>query len=340
MINKISINDIDYLLDPSKIKQYPYKNREDAKILNVHDKRIVTFKSLIEFIPKNTTLVFNQSTVQRSRILMNIAKTHGKAEILITKMNTDYSFSALIKTNSKNIIGKYLYVGDVFAQVKSKTDDVYDLTLSNITVSNFIKEYGIVPLPPYIDDDHKKYDKYHTDFSNGGFSVAAPTAGLHFTNNLINSLSESGIISRFINLDVGLGTFKPITNNDISKHKIHIEKYSVSSEVYEQLIKDKKNKRKIICVGTTSLRAIETIFNTKDHELYGYTDLYIRRGYKYKFIDGLITNFHAPRSSLIAIIDSMLGESWRDIYEYALNSGLLFLSFGDSMYIDLDKCKT
>ena len=340
MKNKISINDIDYFLDPTKIKQYPYKNREDAKILNVHDKRIITFKSLNEFIPKNTTLVFNQSTVQKSRILMKIEETHGKAEILITRMKTDYSFSALIKTNSKNIVGKYLYVGDVLAQVKSKTGDVYELTLSNITVSNLIKGYGIVPLPPYIDDDHRKYDKYYTDFSNGGFSIAAPTAGLHFTNNLINSLSESGIISRFVNLDVGLGTFKPITNNDISKHKIHIEKYSVDPDVYEQLIEDKKNKRKIICVGTTSLRTIETIFNSKNHKLDGYTDLYIRRGYKYKFIDGLITNFHAPKSTLLAIIDSMLGESWREIYEYALNSGLLFLSFGDSMYIDLDKCKT
>ena len=340
MKNKISINDIDYFLDPSKIKQYPYKNREDAKILNVHDKRITTFQSLIEFIPKNTTLVFNQSTVQKSRILMKIERTHGKAEILITKMNTDYSFSALIKTNSKNIVGKYLYVDDVFAHVKSKTGDIYELTLSNITVSKLIKGYGIVPLPPYIDDDHRKYDKYYTDFSNGGFSIAAPTAGLHFTNNLINSLSESGIISRFVNLDVGLGTFKPITNNDISKHKIHIEKYSVDSDVYEQLIEDKQNKRKIICVGTTSLRTIETIFNSKDHKLDGYTDLYIRRGYKYKFIDGLITNFHAPKSSLLAIIDSMLGESWKEIYEYALNSGLLFLSFGDSMYIDLDQCKT
>ena len=340
MKNNISINDIDYFLDPSKIKQYPYKNREDAKILNVHDKRITTFKSLIEFIPKNTTLVFNQSTVQKSRILMKIERTHGKAEILITKMKTDYSFSAVIKTNSKNIVGKYLYVEDVRAHVKSKTGDIYELTLSNITVSNLINGYGIVPLPPYIDDDHRKYDKYYTDFSNGGFSIAAPTAGLHFTNNLINSLSESGIISRFVNLDVGLGTFKPITNNDISKHKIHIEKYSVDSKVYEELIEDKQNKRKIICVGTTSLRTIETIFSSKNHKLDGYTDLYIRRGYKYKFIDGLITNFHAPKSSLLAIIDSMLGESWKEIYEYALNSGLLFLSFGDSMYIDLDQCKT
>ena len=340
MKNNISINDIDYFLDPSKIKQYPYKNREDAKILNVHDKRITTFKSLIEFIPKNTTLVFNQSTVQKSRILMKIERTHGKAEILITKMKTDYSFSAVIKTNSKNIVGKYLYVEDVRAHVKSKTGDIYELTLSNITVSKLIKGYGIVPLPPYIDDDHRKYDKYYSDFSNGGFSIAAPTAGLHFTNKLINSLSESGIISRFVNLDVGLGTFKPITNNDISKHKIHIEKYSVDSKVYEELIEDKQNKRKIICVGTTSLRTIETIFSSKNHKLDGYTDLYIRRGYKYKFIDGLITNFHAPKSSLLAIIDSMLGESWKEIYEYALNSGLLFLSFGDSMYIDLDQCKT
>ena len=339
MSNNISIDDIDYDLDSSKIQQFPYKNREDAKILNVHNKRIISFNSLIKFIPKNVTLVFNSSTVQKSRIDMKILETNGKVQLLITNIVSDYVVTALLKSNSKNLIGKKLYIDKVLCTVVSKKDDEYTIEISDFKAHSLIHQYGRVPLPPYIDDDPVKYDKYHTVFSNGGFSIAAPTAGLHFTTELIDSLSKEGVISRYINLDVGLGTFKPIATKDISKHKIHSEKYNVSEDVYKSLILDKKNKRKIICVGTTSLRTIETIFATDEPILNGETDLFIKRGYEYKFADGLITNFHAPKSSLLAIIDSLLGDSWREVYEYAQNSNLQFLSFGDSMYIDLDKCK-
>ncbi len=339
MSNKLSIDDIDYELDSNKIKQFPYKNREDAKILNVHNKQIISFNSLIKFLPKNATLVFNSSTVQKVRLDMKIQGTEGKVQLLITNIESDYIFTALLKSNSKNLIGKKLYIEKIVCKVISKKKDEYTIKISDYKVSFLIDQYGRIPLPPYINDDPVKYEKYHTDFSNGGFSIAAPTAGLHFTNKLINSLSKEGVISRYINLDVGLGTFKPISTPDISKHKIHTEKYSVSEDVYKNLIKDKENYRKIICVGTTSLRTIETIFSSDEPELNGETDLFIKRGYEYKFADGLITNFHAPKSSLLAIIDSLLQDSWREVYEYALNSNLQFLSFGDAMYIELDKCK-
>lgn len=336
MKNKLTIEDLNYDLPTKAIKQYPYKFREAAKILDVRTKKIHTFSNILRILPVNSTLVFNQSTVQKARFKVKTIDTKAKVEILITKIIDNHQFFGIIKSNVKSIINKKLKLKDYVIIPISKNENVYSFIIEDISIQEAIKKYGTIPLPPYIKDDSDKYSLYQTEFANGGFSIAAPTAGLHFTNDLIKCIEDKGISITYVNLNVGLGTFLPIVDKEVDNHTIHSEEYSVTTSTYDKLVNDKKNNRKIIPVGTTSLRVIETIFSKNKVPLNGTTDLFIKRGYEFRIADGLITNFHAPRSSLLAIIELILGSEWKDVYEYALDSNMKFLSFGDSMLLDIN----
>ena len=339
MTNKIKTSSLDYPLSNINIKQVPYSNRANAKLLDVHSKRIIKFKEIQTFIPSNSTLVINTSTVHKVRIKAKKKHTKGNVELFILKILDMNTFECLIKTNSKKTNDKVYYVDNIEMCIVSRTGDVFTIKITNSECDTLISHHGLMPLPPYIKDNESKYNGYQTEYADGGFSVAAPTAGLHFTKTLINKLKHNGVNIINLNLDVGLGTFSPIKSRYINDHKIHTEEYEINKNAIEQLLDDKRSNRKIICVGTSSLRAIETCFKTDIPQLQGVTKLFIKRGFSFKFANGLITNFHAPRSSLLAIIDSLLEDDWINIYNYALNSGLYFLSFGDAMYIDIDKCK-
>lgn len=340
MINKIKTSKLDYKLPKRSIKQNPYKIRDQSKILNAHTKEIIKFSNLLHFIPHNSTLVINTTSVQKVRIHAKKKYTEGKVEIFILKVLDHRTFQCLIKTNTTKAANQIFYIQKTEMSIIYRTGQLFTVRLLNSDCKTLISEYGTMPLPPYIEDSINKHKSYQTEFANGGFSVAAPTAGLHFTNKLINEIKEKGVKVLNINLNVGLGTFSSIKTNFVHEHKIHNEEYTIQKSIAKELQIDKNNNRKIICIGTTSLRAIETCFKSEIPNTEGETNLFIQRGYKFRFANGLITNFHAPKSSLLAIIDTLLHDEWLNIYNYALNSGLYFLSFGDSMYIDIDKCRT
>ena len=197
------------------------------------------------------------------------------------------------------------------------------------SVIDIIQNFGITPLPPYIIDEKHKYKYYKNFFSNKGFSTASSTAGLHFTSDIFKKLTDKGIEIDYINLDIGLGTFKPISTDYVEDFNIHSENYEIQKNTYENIIKKKKNGYKIYCVGTTTLRALEYVNITS--VLKGSTDLFITKDFKFNIADYLITNFHAPRSTLISIVHAIYGDNWKDLYQYALKRELKFLSFGDAV---------
>ena len=189
--------------------------------------------------------------------------------------------------------------------------------------------YGSTPLPPYIEDIEYKYEHYKTFFGDNGFSVAASTAGLHFTPNLFQQLEKNNIIIRFLNLNIGLGTFKPINTQYVEDYEIHDEDYEINESTYLEIINKKKNGYNIVCVGTTTLRTLEHVYRTSSYK--GKTNLFITNGFKFNVADYLITNFHAPKSSLLSIVQAIYGDSWKKLYSFALENNMKFLSFGDAV---------
>ncbi len=190
-------------------------------------------------------------------------------------------------------------------------------------------------MPPYIKDDSSKYKDYINEFSSGGFSVASSTAGLHFTLDMIEQLKFNGHEVIFINLDINLGTFKPIDTEIVENYKIHSEYYRIEESDYKKILTLKQSGYKIVQVGTTVLRTLETVFNTGVYE--GMSNLFITPGYKFNIGDYLITNFHAPKSTLLSIVKSIYGDNWKELYEYAQNNNLKFLSFGDAVIFKIDE---
>ena len=319
----------DYTLPPNAINQFPYENPEDSKLLNANTREIFSFSDLPELVQTNSLFILNKSKVKKVRILTS-KLTGGKLEIFILKIIDDYTAVCLIKSSDKKIIDKLYKTTNFNFQILQKNEDSFTCKF-DVNVNDLIKEYGILPLPPYIKDDPEKRKKYNNEFSDDGFSVASPTAGLHFSNKLINKLEQSNDFA-FVNLDVNIDTFKPMKSSNLDEHNIHSESYSITSDDFNKIIDFKNKGKPIYCVGTTSLRAIETAYTTNN--LDGTTDLFIKPDTKINIPNYLITNFHAPMSSLLSIVENVYGDDWKDLYEYALNNKLKFLSFGDAVLFE------
>ena len=322
-----------YYLPESSINQEPYSVPEKSKLLIASDNTIVPFSKIEKFIPPNSLLIFNKSKVQKVRII-DEKSTGGKIEFFILEILSKYNAKCLIKSTDKKTIGKKYIFNSFNAEIENVYPEFFDVKFSE-SILNLIERIGKVPLPPYIKDESHKYKYYNNQFSNKGFSVASPTAGLHFSNTMIEKLKKSGHEIIFINLDVNLGTFKPITTKYIEDHKIHSEKYNVSEKDFLKILKYKKLNKNILCIGTTSLRAIESAF--VNNQLEGETDLFILPKTKLNLANQLITNFHAPKSSLLSIVHNIYGDKWRELYEYALNKKMKFLSFGDAVLFDINE---
>ena len=289
---------------------------------------------LIEnFIPPNSLLIFNKSKVQKVRII-DEKSTGGKIEFFVLEILSKYTAKCLIKSTDKKTTGKKYFFSSFNVEIINVYPEFFEVKFSE-NILNLIENIGKVPLPPYIKDESRKYKYYNNQFSNNGFSVASPTAGLHFTNTTIEKLKKSGHEIVFINLDVNLGTFKPITTKYIEDHKIHSEKYNISEKDFLKILNYKKLNKNILCIGTTSLRAIESAFI--NNQLEGETDLFILPNTKLNLANQLITNFHAPKSSLLSIVHNIYGNKWRELYEFALNKKMKFLSFGDAVLFDINE---
>ena len=327
-MNKTPTNELSYKLSKDNIAQERYKNPEDSRLLIAETKEIIQFKDLISITSEKAVFVLNKSTVRNVRLKTNKIDSGGKLEIFILNKISDYECECLLNFSGKKTKGLEITTNIVKFKIIEKNNDTYKIS-TDIKVDTLIENYGITPLPPYIRDDVRKYEYYKTDFSSGGFSVAASTAGLHFNNKMISKLEKQNKIIKYINLDIGIGTFKPIDTSFIEDHKVHNENYFIKKNDYKEILKLKDDGYKIYAVGTTVLRTLETVINTKNYK--GSTDLYIKPGYQFKLVDYLITNFHAPNSSLLSIVLSIYGKEWKELYMYAQTNKLKFLSFGDAV---------
>ena len=318
---------LNYELPNSSINQEPYENPLDSKLLIAENREIISFKQFPEYVESDSLFIFNKSTVRKVRILTE-KNTGGSLEIFITKKLNDFEAVCLLKSSDKKSKNKKYQTNLFNFQIQELLDESFRC-IFDMKIDDIINKHGILPLPPYIKDNPKKRKFYNNQFSESGFSIAAPTAGLHFTNELIEKFKNKNIKTAFINLDVNLNTFKPVKSKNLNDHNIHKEFYSIDKTEYNKIITYKESNKNIYCVGTTTLRAIETAYNTEN--LVGNTDLFILPDTKINLPTHLITNFHAPMSSLLSIVQNVYGDNWKELYKYAIDQGLKFLSFGDAV---------
>ena len=323
----------DYHLPPESINQNPYKDPNKSRLLIANTKNITTFENLPHIINEPSLFILNKSTVQNVRVQTN-KLSGGSMEIFFLEILNKNIAKCLIRSSDKKQLNKQ-YNLDIFEfEIINIDNDIFHIKTS-LNIEDILTKHGKTPLPPYIKDDVNKYKYYNNQFSDGGFSVASPTAGLHFTNELIGRLKKKGHKFVYLNLDVNIDTFKPITSEYLEQHNIHEEKYQIFESDFNKIINAKESGIDIYCVGTTSLRTIETAYLTKKFS--GRTDYFIYPDTKINVPNFLITNFHAPKSSLLSIVSSIYGDEWVELYKYALDSGLKFLSFGDAVLFKVNE---
>lgn len=333
----------DYKIEKSLIAQKPAHPRDSAKLL-VYNRQTgevqnSTFKNLAKFLPQNAVLVFNQTKVIPAR-LETKKITGGKIEVLYISTQKGLVRAML---NKKTKAGEKLFITPKLYLTVQGRDGKYYLLKPSFAISKIqsvLEKYGRAPLPPYINSSplskREQRAEYQTVFAKITGSIAAPTASLHFTKSLLHKLKKAGIELRYVTLHVGLGTFAPITDENIKTGRLHEEWYSIDKATAHALEKAKKQGRPIIAVGTTVVRTLESATDKKGKitKLTGNTDLFIREGYKFKMVSSMITNFHVPQSSLLMLVSAFTGrDEIMKLYHYAIKKEYRFFSFGDGMLI-------
>lgn len=337
-------SDFDYDLPDELIAQTPLEKRDDSKLL-VLDKdngkiEHTKFSNITNYLKKGDVLVLNDTKVIPARIIGIKEETNAVIELLLLK-DLGESWECLSRPAKRLKVGTIITFGDgkLQAEVLEKLSDgmvrvklIYDGILMEI-----LEELGTMPLPPYIHEKLSDQGRYQTVYAKNIGSAAAPTAGLHFTEELLSKIEEMGVIITYVTLHVGLGTFRPVEEENIKEHQMHSEYYVMSEETASILNKAKEEKRRIIAVGTTSTRVIETIAtknNGKFTESSGETNIFIYPGYEFMGIDALITNFHLPKSTLLMLVSALAGkDNIMKAYKEAIEKKYRFFSFGDAMFI-------
>ena len=335
--------DFDYYLPEHLIAQTPLEKRDESKLLvldkNTGEIEHKHFKNIIDLLDSNDVLVLNDTKVIPARLIGTKEETNAVIELLMLKNTKDNIWECLTKPAKRIKVGTVVSFGEKLKakciEVKDEGIRIFELIYDGI-LYEILDELGEMPLPPYIHEKLKDKDRYQTVYAKNIGSAAAPTAGLHFTENLINQIKEKGIIICYVTLHVGLGTFRPVNVEDVTKHVMHSEYYQMSKETADILNKAKKDGKRIISVGTTSTRTLETIIKKYGEfkECSGNTDIFIYPGYKFEAIDALITNFHLPKSTLVMLVSALAGkENIMNAYKIAVENEYRFFSFGDSMFI-------
>ena len=330
-----------YDLPEHLIAQYPSSQRTDSKLLvAIESIQHQVFKDIGNYIDKGDLLILNKTSVIPAR-LFGEKSTGGKIEILLERFLSNNQTLTQIRSSRAPKEGAdlvFVFKDKKFlATIKGRQDNFFILDWSDDPKYLF-EQYGQIPLPPYMNRAAEKLDeeRYETIYADPDKreSVAAPTAGMHFDHELINNLKEKGVEFGYVNLHVGAGTFQPVQTDHIEDHVIHKELVEVGSELIDQVKSIKARKGKIIAVGTTSVRAIETAFQDEPSAFKGETSLFIYPGYKFKVIDHMITNFHLPKSSLLMLVAAFIGyEKMMHIYKTAIEKEYRFLSYGDAMLL-------
>jgi S-adenosylmethionine:tRNA ribosyltransferase-isomerase len=335
----MQLSDIDYVLPVDLIAQTPIEPRDSARLLvdqGLSQPLHRHVRDLCSFLKPNDVLVINHTRVLPARLRAR-RSTGGAVEILLLNQMSDdaVSWEAMIKSGGKLREGELLTINqsEMRVEVGERTihGDTFVIKLLTPDVLAELLRVGEVPLPPYITQTLQDAERYQTVFSHDQRSAAAPTAGLHFTLELLDRVRQMGVLILEVELVVGLDTFKPISDEDPLKHLIHSEAYSVSKDVLAKCIETKNNGGRVVAVGTTATRALESAATTG--LLSGNTTLFITPGYQWKMVDVMMTNFHMPKTTLLLMIESFVGKRWRTLYQHAIDDRYRMLSFGDAMLL-------
>lgn len=344
----MDVKDFDFDLPEKLIALYPTKKRDQSKLMIVDRKKenitIKKFINITDYFNENDLIIFNNSKVINARLRLK-RDTGGKVEFLLLSHSDDFSQWKVLCNRTKKV-----NIGDVLhsekglkAKVVDKINNEFIIEFDEPMHYNLLNKYGEIPLPPYIANKRElvnsDYERYQTTYAKTSGSFASPTAGLHFTNDILEKLRKKGVKTAFITLHVSAGTFLPIKTDKVEEHNMHFETYEIdeeNAELINNYVKD-KNKR-ITCVGTTSIRTLESeLFNNSIKQVSPgkkQTNLYIYPGYKFRACDRLITNFHTPRSTLILLVSAFAGtDIIKKAYKKAIDEEMRFYSYGDSMLI-------
>lgn len=340
----MKVSDFDYPLDESLIAQTPILKRDESRLMvlgrkngSIEHKK---FYNIIDYLKEGDALVLNDTKVIPARLIGEKEETKAVIEVLLLKDIGENTWVTLAKPAKRVKLGTVIKFGngELKAECIKIEDDgirhfklIYDGILMEI-----LDKLGSMPLPPYIHEKLEDKSRYQTVYAKNIGSAAAPTAGLHFTEELLDKIREKGVKVLFITLHVGLGTFRPVMVEDIKDHEMHSEYYSISKEVADELNNVRKNGGRIIAVGTTSTRTLETVASKYNEfrECSGTTNIFIYPGYEFKAIDGLITNFHLPKSTLVMLVSAFSKKEYIiNAYMEAQKEKYRFFSFGDAMLI-------
>ena len=342
MINFKSLSTYDYHLPEELIAQTPLEKRDESRLL-VFDRKTKdtyhrTFKDIKSFLRKGDVLVINNTRVLPARIQAQ-KDTGASIEILLLKRYNMTDWEVVMKPAKRVKVGQILTISP---ELKCELIDILEdgnrviRFIFDGVFEDILSRVGEMPLPHYIHEKLKDKERYQTVYNKVDGSAAAPTAGLHFTKELLKEIQDMGVEMLEVTLDVGLGTFRPCKEDDITKHKMHTEHYRISEEVAAKINKAKIENRRVIAVGTTSVRTLESAaakgmpLTADDDD----TSIFIYPPYKFKVVDALITNFHLPKSTLIMLVSAFAGyENTMDLYETAVENQYRFFSFGDAMFI-------
>lgn len=340
----MNIEDYDYDLPENLIAQTPLKERSASRLLvldrenkTIDDK---TFTDILDYLEEGDALVINDTKVIPARLIGFKEDTGAKIEILLLKNLNGNTWEALSRPTKRLHIGSIVTFGD--GLLKAKIESILEDGIVHVTLiyegilMEVLEKLGSMPLPPYIHEQLKEQGRYQTVYAEILGSAAAPTAGLHFTEKLLKDIEEKGIEIVHITLHVGLGTFRPVEEKDIRDHKMHVEHFIVDKNAAAILNETRKRGKRIIAVGTTSVRTLETVMNKygKFKECEEDTGIFIYPGYTFKAIDSMITNFHLPKSTLIMLVSAFAGREYiMEAYKHAVLEKYRFFSFGDAMII-------
>lgn len=337
----MKVTDFDFDLPESLIAQTPMENRSESKLLVVDGMNLKDehFYNIQDYLNEGDVLVINNTRVIAARLFGLKPETGAHVELLILKINGKEA--ECLVGNAKVVkMGTVLSFGD--GKLKAKCIKIgeegirhFELIYDGIFME-ILDELGQMPLPPYIHERLQDRERYQTVYSKEPGSAAAPTAGLHFTPEILNALEAKGVIIAPVTLHVGLGTFRPVKVDDVLNHKMHAESYWMTQESADILNEAKADGRRIVAVGTTSVRTLETIYNEfgKFVETNGDSEIFIYPGYEWKAVDAIITNFHLPKSTLVMLVSAFTGyEETMNAYQHAIDEKYRFFSFGDSMFL-------
>ena len=340
----MKVKDFNFDLPEELIAQHPLEKRDESRLMVVNKtKKEIEhkqFKNIMEYLNPGDCLVLNDTRVLPARLLGMKEGSGGKMEFLLLKRIDKYHWETLVKPGKRAKIGsKFIFGnGELNAEVVSISEGgsrIVRFEFEGI-FEEVLDKLGEMPLPPYITEKLEDKERYQTVFSREVGSAAAPTAGLHFTEELLKQIKDKGVKITFVTLHVGLGTFRPVKAEVVEEHEMHSEYYMLSRETADIINETKENGGKVIAVGTTSNRTLESIAdeNGRVIEKSGWTDIFIYPGYKFKIVDALITNFHLPESTLIMLVSAFASQDLvMSAYETAVKEKYRFFSFGDAMFL-------